>query len=64
MHQFCRVGRHAMIGGYSVVTQDILPYSTTVSQREIRVFGANRIGLERRGFSADRSSHCRRCFGF
>ena len=50
IHQFCRVGRHAMVGGYSVVTQDILPYSTTVSQREIRIFGANAIGLERRGF--------------
>lgn len=51
IHQFCRIGRHAMIGGYSVVTQDILPFSTTVSQREIKVFGANRTGLERRGFS-------------
>lgn len=50
VHQFCRVGRHAMVGGYSVVTQDILPYSTTVSQREIRIFGANAVGLERRGF--------------
>ncbi len=50
IHQFCRVGRHAMIGGYSVVTQDVLPYSTTVSEREIRVFGANATGLERRGF--------------
>jgi UDP-N-acetylglucosamine acyltransferase len=40
-----------MIGGYSVVTQDILPYSPTVSEREIRTFGANRTGLERRGFS-------------
>lgn len=53
VHQFCRIGRHAMIGGYSVVTQDILPYSTTVTEREIRVFGANRTGLERRGFTAD-----------
>ncbi len=51
IHQFCRIGRHSMIGGYSVVTQDVLPYSTTVSPREIKVFGANRIGLERRGFS-------------
>ena len=50
IHQFCRVGRHSMIGGYSVVTQDILPFATTVSEREIRVFGENRIGLERRGF--------------
>jgi UDP-N-acetylglucosamine acyltransferase len=51
VHQFCRVGRHAMIGGYSVITQDVLPYSTTVSPREVKVFGANRVGLERRGFS-------------
>jgi len=53
IHQFCRIGKHSMIGGYSVVTQDVIPYSTTVSEREIRVFGANRVGLERRGFSAD-----------
>jgi UDP-N-acetylglucosamine acyltransferase len=50
VHQFCRVGRHAIIGGYSIVTQDVLPFSNTVSAREIKVFGANRIGLERRGF--------------
>jgi UDP-N-acetylglucosamine acyltransferase len=53
VHQFCRVGRHSMIGGYSVVTQDVLPYSTTVSPREIKVFGANSTGLERRGFSTE-----------
>ena len=50
VHQFCRIGRHAFVGPYSVVTQDVLPYSTTVGKREIDVFGANRIGLERRGF--------------
>jgi UDP-N-acetylglucosamine acyltransferase len=50
VHQFCRIGRHCMIGGYSVITQDVLPYATTVSVRENKVFGANRIGLERRGF--------------
>ena len=50
VHQFCRIGRHAFVGPYSVVMQDVLPYSTTVGKREIGVFGANRIGLERRGF--------------
>src|SRR3954470_4332157 len=50
IHQFCRIGRHAFVGPYSVVVQDVLPYSTTVGKREIGVFGANRIGLERRGF--------------
>ena len=53
VHQFCRIGRHSFIGGYSVVTQDVLPYSTTVSERAIKVFGANRVGLERRDFSRD-----------
>jgi len=52
VHQFCRIGRHAIVGGYSVITQDVLPFSTTVSERESKVFGANAIGLERRGFSA------------
>ena len=52
VHQFCRVGRHSIIGGYSVVTQDVLPFSNTVSQREIKVFGANHTGLGRRGFDS------------
>lgn len=50
VHQFCRIGRHAFIGPYSVIIQDVMPFSTTVGEREIHVFGANRIGLERRGF--------------
>jgi UDP-N-acetylglucosamine acyltransferase len=53
VHQFCRIGRHSIIGGYSVVTQDVLPFSNTVSEREIKVFGANKIGLERRGFARE-----------
>jgi len=53
LHQFCRVGRHAMIGGYSVVTQDVLPYSMTVGERGVKVYGANRTGLERRSFPAE-----------
>jgi UDP-N-acetylglucosamine acyltransferase len=52
VHQFCRIGRHAMIGGYSVITQDVLPFSMTASAREVHIFGANRTGLDRRGFPA------------
>ena len=51
VHQFCRVGRNAIVGGYSVITQDVLPFSSTVSEREHHIFGANKIGLDRRGFS-------------
>ena len=53
VHQFCRVGRHAIIGGYSVITQDVMPFSNTVTAREAKVFGANATGLERRGFQAE-----------
>lgn len=41
------------MGGYSVITQDVLPFSNTVSERPIKVFGANRIGMERRGFATE-----------
>jgi UDP-N-acetylglucosamine acyltransferase len=50
VHQFCRIGRHAFIGPYSVVKQDVMPYSLTSHKPELAVFGANSIGLERRGF--------------
>ena len=52
VHQFCRVGRHSMIGGYSVITQDVMPFATIVTPRESKSFGANATGLERRGFDA------------
>jgi UDP-N-acetylglucosamine acyltransferase len=50
IHQFCRIGRHAFIGPYSVIKQDVMPYSLTSHKPESAVFGANSIGLERRGF--------------
>jgi UDP-N-acetylglucosamine acyltransferase len=50
VHQFCRIGRHAFIGPYSIIKQDVLPYSLTSNKPEVGVFGANSIGLERRGF--------------
>jgi len=52
VHQFCRIGRHSMIGGYSVITQDVMPFATIVTPRDSKSFGANATGLERRGFDA------------
>jgi UDP-N-acetylglucosamine acyltransferase len=52
VHQFCRVGTHGYVGGYSVVTKDVLPYSKTVSERGTRAYGPNILGLERQGFSS------------
>src|SRR5207237_8855255 len=64
VHQFCRVGRHAFIGGDSVVTQDALPYARTVGSRPARIFGVNRIGLERRGVPADVVAKLKRTFRY
>jgi UDP-N-acetylglucosamine acyltransferase len=52
VHQFCRIGRHAFIGGYSVVTKDALPYAKTVGNRA-RIYGLNTLGLMRRGFTPE-----------
>ena len=49
VHQFCRVGAHAYVGGYSVITQDALPYVLTVGNRA-KSFGINVVGLERKSF--------------
>jgi UDP-N-acetylglucosamine acyltransferase len=51
VHQFCRIGSHAYIGGYSVITQDALPFVLTVGNRA-RAYGINLIGLKRKGFPA------------
>jgi UDP-N-acetylglucosamine acyltransferase len=58
----CRIGRHAFIGGYSVITQDVLPFSMTVSERVVKTFGSNRIGLERRGFSEESRNALHKAF--
>ncbi len=50
VHQFCRVGEHAFIGGGTMATQDVLPFVKTVGSRPAKTYGINTIGLERKGF--------------
>ena len=50
VHQFCRIGQHAMVGGMSGVEQDVIPYGSVVGNRA-RLAGLNVVGLKRRGFS-------------
>ncbi len=64
VHQFCRVGRHAFIGGYSVVTKDALPYARTVGSRPARLYGTNTIGLVRRGYSNETVTKLKRAFRY
>jgi UDP-N-acetylglucosamine acyltransferase len=54
VHQFCRVGEYAFIGGGTIATKDCLPFMKTVGSRPARCFGPNSIGLERKGFSVER----------
>ncbi|MBN2244478.1 MAG: acyl-ACP--UDP-N-acetylglucosamine O-acyltransferase [Candidatus Aminicenantes bacterium] len=54
IHQFCRIGRYAYIGGYSVITQDIVPFSLVVGGRPTQFLGVNAVGLRRKGFSRER----------
>jgi UDP-N-acetylglucosamine acyltransferase len=53
IHQFCRIGRHSLIGSRSVIKQNVLPYSVTATDHKSETYGANRIGLERGGFAAE-----------
>jgi UDP-N-acetylglucosamine acyltransferase len=53
VHQFCTVGKYAYIGGGTTVTQDVLPYSLTSIERNNHAYGVNKVGLQRRGFSAE-----------
>jgi UDP-N-acetylglucosamine acyltransferase len=53
VHQYCRIGRHAYIGGGTTITQDVLPFSLTSAKRETHAYGLNKIGLQRRGFTPE-----------
>ena len=54
VHQFTRVGAHAYIGGGTIVTQDVLPFSKCSAPRDVKTYGVNSVGLQRRGFSEER----------
>jgi UDP-N-acetylglucosamine acyltransferase len=53
VHQFCRIGKYAYIGGGTTITQDVMPYSLTSVERNNRAYGLNKVGLQRRGFTAE-----------
>jgi UDP-N-acetylglucosamine acyltransferase len=52
VHQFCRIGVEAFVGGYSVIVKDALPFA--ISQgNHAKCYGLNRVGLRRRGYSKE-----------
>jgi UDP-N-acetylglucosamine acyltransferase len=62
VHQFARIGAHSYIGGGTTITQDVLPFSKCVQPRDVHVYGANSVGLERRGFSKERIRRIQHAF--
>jgi UDP-N-acetylglucosamine acyltransferase len=50
VHQFCRIGQEAYVGGYSVIVKDALPFALTVGNHA-RCYGLNTTGMNRRGYS-------------
>jgi len=62
VHQFCRIGRHAYIGGGTTITQYVLPYSLTSIERNNHAYGLNKIGLERRGFTPQQLKELRTAY--
>ena len=63
VHPFCRVGRHAYVGGYSVVTKDALPFGKSVGNRA-RTYGLNTNGQVRRGCSQDTIEQLKRAYRY
>jgi len=61
VHQFCRIARHAFVGGYSVVTQDALPWVLTVGNRAVS-HGVNIVGLKRKGYPQETVDAIKRCY--
>lgn len=52
VHQFCRVGYEAFIGGYSVVVKDAMPFAT-IQGNHAKCYGLNKVGMRRRGYSRE-----------
>lgn len=61
VHQFVRIGQHAMIGGMSGVERDVIPYGSVMGDRA-RLSGLNIIGMQRRGFARDEIQALRSAF--
>src|ERR1700693_4510489 len=61
VHQFCRIGAHAMVAAGSIVLQDVPPYVTAAGY-PAKPHGTNSEGLRRRGFPADDISAIKRAY--
>ena len=61
VHQFIKIGAHAMVGGGSALHKDVLPY-VMISGNPSAVYGINSEGLKRRGFSPEQIMSIKRAY--
>jgi UDP-N-acetylglucosamine acyltransferase len=54
MQQFLRVGPYAFVGAFAGMNHDVLPFLWSSSERDVRAWKVNSVGLQRKGFSAER----------
>jgi len=61
VHQYCRVGYEAFIGGYSVVVKDAMPFAI-IQGNHATCYGLNRLGIKRRGYPKETIDDLNRAF--
>jgi UDP-N-acetylglucosamine acyltransferase len=61
VHQFCRIGYEAFVGGYSVVVKDAMPFAT-IQGNHAKCYGLNRVGMRRRGYPKETIEKLHRAF--
>ena len=61
VHQFARIGTHAVVGGASRVTKDVPPFCKAAGN-PIRLYGLNSVGLDRRGFAENVKRELRKAY--
>jgi UDP-N-acetylglucosamine acyltransferase len=61
IHQYVRVGSYVMVGGGSMVAQDIPPYMIASGDRAT-LHGLNLVGLKRRGISDEIISDLKKAY--
>jgi len=63
VHQFCKVGKHSMIGGGFRITQDVPPFILAANE-PLKYRGLNSLGLKRRGFSNEDISSLKKAYQY
>jgi UDP-N-acetylglucosamine acyltransferase len=63
VHQFCKVGKHAMVAANSKIVQDIPPF-ILAGKHPVKYSGINSIGLTRRGFSDDEKTDIKKAYRY